>query len=315
MSAMAQKQKVKAEELLAEAAKTLVKKSWFGSNKERNAEDAVELYMQAANAYKVGGMSQEAGETYCKAGELHRDVLKNEGEAAKAYSQAGQCYKKSSAVDAVQAFQSAASLLTDAGRLTQAAKIYKECAELFENEEVGEQDGKSAIVMAIELYERAAELFEMDQGNSQSSQCQAKVAELCSAALDPPDLTRAAQIYDALGRKCLDSNLLKFNAKVYFLQAVLCHLGNSDAIGANQALSRYESLDYTLADSREGKFARSLIECVEGYDGEGFGAACQDYDRISKLDPWKTSILVRVKRSIQDEAGGGEDEDDEFDLT
>ena len=225
----------------------------------------------------------------------------------------GQCYKKGSAVDAVQAFQSAASLLTDAGRLTQAAKIFKECAELFENEEVAEQDGKSAVVMAIELYERAAELFEMDQGNSQASQCQAKVAELCSAALDPPDLTRAAQIYDGLGRKCLDSNLLKFNAKGYFLQAVLCHLGNNDAIGASQALSRYESVDYTLADSREGKFARSLIDCVEGFDVEGFGTACFEYDRISKLDPWKTSILVRVKRSIQDDAGG-EDEDD-VDLT
>ena len=86
---MAQKQKAKAEELLAEAAKTLSKKSWFGSSKERNAEDAVELYLQAANAYKVGGMSQEAGDTYSKAGEMHRDILKNEGEAAKAFSQAG----------------------------------------------------------------------------------------------------------------------------------------------------------------------------------------------------------------------------------
>jgi alpha-soluble NSF attachment protein len=231
-------------------------------------------------------------------------------------SHTGQCYKKSSAVDAVQAFQSAASLLTDAGRLTQAAKTYKECAELFENKEIAEQDGKSAVVMAIELYERAAELFSMDQGNSQASQCQAKVAELCSAALDPPDLIRAAQLYDELGRKCLDSNLLKFNAKGYFLQAILCHLGNNDAIGASQAMSRYESLDYTLGDSREGKFARNLIECVEGFDVEGFGTACFEYDRISKLDPWKTSILVRVKRSIQDEAGGGGgDDEDDVDLT
>jgi alpha-soluble NSF attachment protein len=90
MSAMAQKQKAKAEEYLAEATKTLNKKSWFGSNKERNAEDAVELYTQAANAYKVGGLNQEAGETYSKAGALSRDVLKNDTEAAKAYSQAGE---------------------------------------------------------------------------------------------------------------------------------------------------------------------------------------------------------------------------------
>lgn len=167
--------------------------------------------------------------------------------------------------------------------------------------------------MAIEAYEQAGELFEMEDSKSQASQCQVKVAELCSAALEPPDLIRAAKIYDDLGRKCLDSNLLKFNAKGYFLQAIFCHLANSDSIGAAQALQRYEGVDYTFPDSREGKFCKQLIECVDGFDVEGFGTACFEYDRISKLDPWKTSMLVKVKRSIS-EAEGGEDEDD-VDLT
>lgn len=213
----------------------------------------------------------------------------------------------------MHAYQSAVSLLTDAGRLTQAAKLCREVAELYESEEITDTGGKSSIVMAIESYEQAAELFEMEDGKSTASQCQAKVAELCSAALDPPDLLRAAQIYDELGRKCLDSNLLKFNAKGYFLQAILCHLANSDAIGAQQAMQRYEGIDYTFSESREGKFCRQLVDCVEGFDVEGFGTACFEYDRISKLDPWKTSMLVKVKRSIQDDAGG-EDEDD-VDLT
>jgi alpha-soluble NSF attachment protein len=227
----------------------------------------------------------------------------------------GACYKKSNAVDAVAAFQSAVSILTDAGRLTQAAKLCKECAELYENEEVAVTGSKSAIVLAIETYEQAAELFEMEDGKSQAGQCQAKVAELCSAALDPPDLIRAAKIYDDLGRKCLESNLLKFNAKGHFLQAILCHLANSDAIGAQQAMQRYEGVDYTFSESREGKFCRQLIDCVEGFDVEGFGTACYEYDRISKLDPWKTSMLVKVKRSISDEGGPDGGEEDDVDLT
>jgi alpha-soluble NSF attachment protein len=209
----------------------------------------------------------------------------------------------------VQAYQSAVSLLTDAGRLTQAAKLCKECAELYENEEVAVEGDKSAVVLAIENYEQAAELFELEDSKSGASQCKAKIAELCSAALDPPDLIRAAQIYDELGRKCLESNLLKFNAKGYFLQSVLCHLANSDAVGANQALQRYEGVDYTFGESREGKFARQLTDCVEGYDVETFATACYEYDRISKLDPWKTSMLVKVKRTIQDEAGGEDEEE------
>jgi len=229
----------------------------------------------------------------------------------------GACYKKSNPVDAVSAYQSAVGMLTDAGRLTQAAKLCRECAELYENDEVatGNNTGKSSVVLAIENYEQAAELFEMEDGKSTASQCFAKIAELCSAALDPPDLIRAAQIYDDLGQKCLESNLLKFNAKGYFLQAILCHLANSDAIGAQQAMSRYEGIDYTFAESREGKFCRQLIDCVEGFDVEGFGTACFEYDRISKLDPWKTSMLVKVKRSIQDDDGGLGGDDDEVDLT
>jgi alpha-soluble NSF attachment protein len=216
-------------------------------------------------------------------------------------------------VDAVSSYQSAVSLLTDAGRLTQAAKLCKECAELYESEEVAEAGGKSNVVAAIEAYEQAGELFGMEDSKSQASQCRAKVAELCSAALDPPDLLRAAGLYDELGRACLDSNLLKYNAKSYFLQAILCHLANGDAIGAEQALGRYEGVDYTFAESREGKFCRQLVECVEGYDAEAFATACYEFDRISKLDPWKTSMLVKVKRSIQDD-GAGEEEDD-VDLT
>ena len=225
---------------------------------------------------------------------------------------AGASYKKSSPTDAVDAYHAAVALMVDAGRLMSAAKLSKELGEIFENEDVGTEE-KSSIVLAIECYEQAAELFGMEESKSQASQCLAKVAELCSAALDPPDLIRAAQIYDDLGRQCLDSNLLKYNAKGYFLQSIFCHLANGDSIAAQQALQRYGSLDYTFGDSREGKLCNSLIECVEGFDADGFATACFEYDRISKLDPWKTSMLVKVKRTISDEAGG--EGEDEVDLT
>jgi alpha-soluble NSF attachment protein len=232
------------------------------------------------------------------------------------FHRTGSCYKKTSPVDAVQAYQSAVSLLTDAGRLTQAAKLCKEVAELYENDEVAAPTeaggGTSNVVAAIQAYEQAAELFSLEDSKSSSSQCLQKVAELCSAALEPPDLFRAAKIYQQLGRNCLDSNLLKYNAKAYFLQAVFCHLANQDAVAAQDELATYEGLDYTFGDSREGKFSAQLVECVTGMDAEALGTACFEYDRISKLDPWKTSMLVKIKRSIQDD---GDENDDDVDLT
>ena len=86
---MAKRQKQKAEDYAAEAEKLLNKKSWFSSGKSQNQEEAAELLMQSANAYKVGGMNHEAGDSYVKAAQLHADKLGNPNEAAKCYGQAG----------------------------------------------------------------------------------------------------------------------------------------------------------------------------------------------------------------------------------
>lgn len=220
----------------------------------------------------------------------------------------GNSFKKSSPIDAVTSYQSAVTYLVDAGRLTQAAKLCKEIAELYETEQM--EDEKSFVVHAIESYEQASELFQLEDSKSQSNHCQAKIAELCSAVLDPPDLTRAAHLYKDLGENSLSSNLLKFNAKSHFLNSILCHLAAGDAVAAESDLQQYESLDYTFGESREGKFATNLVESVVNTDVESFSNLCFEYDRISKLDPWKTSMLVKVKRSMED----GEDEDD-VDLT
>ena len=98
MSALAKAQKAKAEAFVSQAESTLNKKSWFSSSKERNQEDACELYMQAANAYKVGGLMHEAGATYVTAGEICRDKLAQGAEAAKCFSQAGALHLVHSAV-------------------------------------------------------------------------------------------------------------------------------------------------------------------------------------------------------------------------
>lgn len=92
MSALAKTQKAKAEDFLSQAEALLAKRSWFAS-KERNQEEASECLLQAANAYKVGGLADEAGKTYLKVAELNRDSLNNPNEAAKAFTQAGKvCY-------------------------------------------------------------------------------------------------------------------------------------------------------------------------------------------------------------------------------
>ena len=89
MSAMAKAQKGKGDAFVQEAEALLNKKSWFSSSKSRNVEDAAEIYEKAANAYKVGGLNQEAGDAYSKAAELYRDKLSDFNSASKALNNAG----------------------------------------------------------------------------------------------------------------------------------------------------------------------------------------------------------------------------------
>lgn len=86
---MAKVQKGKAEAFIAEAEGLLSKRSWFSSSKERNAEDAAEIFEKAANAYKVGGLNQDAGDIYAKVAELYRDSLSDFNNASKAFNNAG----------------------------------------------------------------------------------------------------------------------------------------------------------------------------------------------------------------------------------
>lgn len=43
--------------------------------------------------------------------------------------------------------------------------------------------------------------------------------------MKPPQLGRAAEIYEQLGQSCTEKKLLQMNAKNYWLQAGLCLLG------------------------------------------------------------------------------------------
>ena len=40
---------------------------------------------------------------------------------------------------------------------------------------------------------------------------------------------------------------------------------------------------------------------------DAFSDAVYNYDQISKLDAWKTNVLLKIKTSMQKAAGEGED--------
>ena len=75
-------------------------------------------------------------------------------------------------------------------------------------------------------------------------------------------------------------------------------------VGTQRALEGYRELDPTFGSTREHQLLVDLAEAVEQGDQEAFADKLYQFDRMSKLDKWKTTLLLRVKNSIEEK---GED--------
>eukprot|EP00899_Mesostigma_viride_P012673 jgi/Mesvir1/21406/Mv20883-RA.1 len=282
----------KADELFAKAEKKL--KSWgvFGNKHE----EAVELLDKAANNYKLAKSWAQAGETYEKLTECHLK-LDSMHEAASAYVDAASAYKKVNTEDAIRCLNKAVEYFTEMGRLGMAAKNLRDIGEILEKEERYEE--------AIDKYEGAAELYSGEDSQSHSSQCKLKVAQY-SAQLSR--YARAIELYEEVARASLDNNLLRYSAKNYLLCAGICHLATGDTVAIRNALEKYVEWDPSFQNTREQKLLNDLADALENVDTQKFGTAVYEYDSMSQLDPWKTTMLLRTKKLMEGmEAGGADD--------
>ena len=119
------------------------------------------------------------------------------------------------------------------------------------------------------------------------------------------DYYKAIENFEKVAEQSISSNLMKYSVKDYLLKAGICHLASDDLVAAQRALERYRELDPTFATQREHMLLADLCEAMEAKSQEQFTDKLYQYDQVSKLDKWKTTILVRVKNSI-------EEADDEF---
>lgn len=97
---------------------------------------------------------------------------------------------------------------------------------------------------------------------------------------------------------------MKWSVKDYFLKAGLCHLATGDQVSTNRALEKYRDMDPTFPSTREHQLLVDLYEAVDAGDQEVFADKLFQYDQVSKLDKWKTTILLRIKNAIEEK---GED--------
>uniref|UniRef100_B3TM20 Alpha-soluble NSF attachment protein n=1 Tax=Elaeis guineensis var. tenera TaxID=51953 RepID=B3TM20_ELAGV len=260
-------------------------------------EDAADLYDKAANCFKLGKKWDRAGAIYIKLANCHLK-LASKHEAASAYVDAANCYKKISVQDAAQSLNQAVNLFLEIGRLNMAARYCKELGELYEQEQDFEK--------AMDYFERAADLFESEEVTTSANQCKQKIAQFAAQLEQYP---KATEIFEAIARKSMNNNLLKYSVKGILLNAGICQLCRGDLVAITNSLERYQELDPTFSGTREYKLLADLAASVEEEDVGKFTDVIKEYDSMTRLDPWKTTLLLRAKNALKAK------EEEEDDLT
>jgi len=153
---------------------------------------------------------------------------------------------------------------------------------------------------AIAHYEQSADYYKGEESNSSANKCLLKVA---GYAAQLEQYQKAVDIYEQVGTNAMDSPLLKYSAKDYFFKAALCHFC-IDMLNAKLAVQKYEELFPAFSGSRECTLMKKLLDAHEEQNIDSYTEAVKEYDAISRLDQWLTTMLLRIKKTIQ-----GDEED------
>ncbi|KAF9381108.1 vesicular-fusion protein S17 [Podila verticillata] len=274
------------QELLSQAEKKANSATyWFMGNKY---EEAADLYTQAANQFRQSKRWKESGDCLVKAADMYEKEDEPD-QATSSLIDASKSYRKCSLGDAIHVLSRVVILLTSKGRFQQAAGYQKEIGELYEADEVGN------LRKAMESYEIAAEWYTTEGAIKLAHGCLLKEVALAG---ELKEYAIAIKQLELVARASADSQLLKWSLKEYLLKAGLCHLATNDLVSARNALTRYNEMDALFLTTKEGRFLQNLLKDVEGGDVARFTEHIVEFDRYSKLDGWKTKILLGIKGSI-----------------
>uniref|UniRef100_A0A8B9JX27 N-ethylmaleimide-sensitive factor attachment protein, alpha b n=1 Tax=Astyanax mexicanus TaxID=7994 RepID=A0A8B9JX27_ASTMX len=312
--------------LMAEAEKKVKSsQSFFGSlfGGSSKMEDACDTYSRAANMFKMAknwsgnvwhalllkilvnniynaGVFMysvtfitffcilAAGNAFSQAALLHLQ-MQSKHDAATNFIDAGNAFKKADPQEAINCLNRAIEIYTDMGRFTIAAKHHITIAEIYETELVD-------IDKAIAHYEQAADYYKGEESTSSANKCLLKVASYAAQLEQYP---KAIEIYEQVGTHAMDSTLLKYSAKDYFFKAALCHFC-IDMLNAKLALQKYEEMFPAFSDSRECKLVKKLLDACEEENVDAYTDSVKEFDMISRLDQWLTTMLLRIKKNIKD---------------
>lgn len=216
--------------------------------------------------------------------------MNEKDEAASAYLNAAKVLRRPEPEEAAQCLEVSVRILSERGRFQSAANQQKQLAEIYE--EIGD------LRKSMAAYQTAADWYYGENSVANANNCLIKVA---TQAAMVENYLRAIEVFEQVANAALDNALTRYSIRDYYLKAGLCHLCTGDIIRSRTALERYENNDATFVSTRECKFLHDLIDALETQDAQTFTNVVSEWDRLTKLDSWKTTLLLKVKKGINTE--------------
>lgn len=258
-----------------------------GSSLSLRIEEAADLYVLAANQYRLRKQFSDAGDQFVAAADLHQSIS-NFNDEANQLIEAYKCYKAAAPTDAIQLLKRAIAIfLNQNGQFRRAANFTNDLAELYE--QVG--DFKAA----ADSYEQAGDYFSTDHAEALASKAYLKSADLTASS---KDYKKAIELYDPIILLLSNNALSRWGLKDLYLKVILCVLAMEDAIEGLKRLEKYLVDDPAFEQTREYKLLAAVLAAIEQGDEEAFLDAVFDFDQIQKLDKLKTQLLLKAKEMV-----------------
>jgi alpha-soluble NSF attachment protein len=114
------------------------------------------------------------------------------------------------------------------------------------------------------------------------------------------DYYTAAKTYEDVAKYSISQALMKYSVKEYLFKAGLCRLATQDLVEAERELDGYRNMDPSFATTREHQLLVDLLAAIQAGNQDQFTDKLAAFDQMSKLDKWKTRILLKIKGMIQE---------------
>ncbi|RNF25735.1 putative SNAP protein [Trypanosoma conorhini] len=281
----------KAEQLMAEAEKSLKGFSlakYFSGDKYEKARDK---FTQAATQYKACNNYAKAAKAYGRAADMSR-ASKNDVDVTTDLEDAARCYVK-------------------ANDTKTAADLYAQVLEQYEKGQMHIKAAKTCVSLSeitegaapIKWLEKASTYYRMQGSRASADELRQKVAE-AKARLG--DYKGARELYELLARDTLNDAVLRSAARKLFFMALLTQLATftkenvmEDVAELRERFEEYQELDPQFDHlTREHMLVKAVIEAMEEESVEKMEAAVMDYDKICVLDDLKEKMLLRAKQAL-----------------